>query len=226
MNPSVYGIDCSFDELTAAEARNLYDAGVRVFIQALLAIDHTGAVKPAARVNNLQVAHAAGFAIAGYIPIAPQRPGASYVNYAREGIPDGLWALLRRSPIDVELPGLTELQVLEALARAHDLEKPMDVYTNYNTWVNVLGNPQRPAGVGLWNALWDDHPDFDFPRLHYGGWQESEVWGEQWSGGHYIAGQLADRNQFRPEAFGLHQPGPDLKQVAQLLRQVAQELEK
>ena len=201
----VYGVDSSYDELTATEARRLKDNGVQVYAQCLW----TAAEQPEPRVRSLRNALNAGIPkLVGYISINRHHDGAWHVDRGREGVPDDIWNSLARVPIDVELSGLTLAHVNQALDRAAALGKPKDVYTNYNTWVNTLGNPTRPEGVGLWNAIWDDNPDFDFPRLRFGGWQDGEVWGEQWSGGTNVFGQFADRNQFRASALGLHVDSP------------------
>jgi len=199
----VFGVDASFDELTLDEARRLRAAGVRAFAQCLW----TGAVRPEPRIRSLLNAQEAGLALIGYISVSPSRPGREHVDIGRGGVPDDLWAALVKTPIDVELEGLHYgRHVLEALDRAAELGKPRDVYTAFFAWHGFLGNPTRPAGVGLWNAFWDQHPDLDFPSLRFGGWQDDEVWGEQWSGGVLLEGQLVDRNQFRAAALGI---GPE-----------------
>lgn len=202
----VFGVDASFDELTLDEAHRLKAAGVQVYAQCLW----TGAVQPATRVISLRNAWLAGLVLVGYISVSSGRSGASHVNMGRSGVPQDLWDALVKVPIDVELEQLHfEVHVLEALNRAAELGKARDVYTSFNAWVNLLGNPTRPDGVGLWNAFWDQDPDLDFPRLPYGGWSVEEVWGEQWSGGTHVEGQFVDRNTFRAAAFGLVPPAPE-----------------
>ena len=197
----VYGIDSSYDELTLDEARTLKVAGVQVFAQCLW----TGIEAPGARLRSLMHAQDAGLATIGYISVSNNgRAGVWHVDSARMGIPDVVWNRLVKVPVDVELTHLSfDTHVKSALDRVAALGKPCDVYTSYHAWVDLLGNPPRPMGVGLWNAIWDLHPDFDFPTLRYGGWQDNEVWGEQWSGGTQVHGQFADRNQFRADAVGI-----------------------
>lgn len=191
----VYGVDCSFDPLSESEAQALKGAGVQVFAQCLW----TGNQQPEPRVTNLRVASWAGFVLIGYISISTGRPGWQHVDAARQGVPEDIWNQLVKAPIDVELEGLTHADVISAHDRISSYGKSWDVYTNYNTWVNVLGNPTRRQGTGLWNAYWNEHPDFNFPSLPFGGFNPlTEVWGEQWSGGVTLpGGQFADRNQFR-----------------------------
>ena len=192
------GVDSSFDELTLEEAQRLRDAGVKVFAQCLW----TGNQQPPPRIISLRNAQQVDMILIGNISVSPSRNGIEHVDAARAGIPDDLWEALAKTPIDVELPNLQYVNhVVAAWERSLQLGKPRDTYTSFNAWVNLLQNPIRPPGVGLWNALWDLHPDFDFPTLRYGGWQDNEVWGEQWSGGTLIEGQFADRNQFLLEAL-------------------------
>lgn len=202
----VFGLDSSYDVLTPTKARRLKNSGVQVYAQALW----TGREQPASRIISLRNALDAGIPkLIGYISVSNNgRDGAWHVDQARAGVPDDIWNALVKVPVDVELAGLTlNTHVIPALNRVAALGKPKDVYTNYNTWVSILGNPRRPDGVGLWNAFWDGASDFDFPRLRFGGWQDGEVWGEQWSGGTNVEGQFADRNQFRSSALGIaHQP--------------------
>lgn len=207
MSHWIYAVDSSFDELTLDEAKKLKAAGVQTYAQCLW----TGREQPATRVISLRNAILAGIPkVIGYISVSNNgHDGAWHVDQGRAGVPDDIWNALVKVPIDVELTGLTmATHVLPALRRIAELGKPRDIYTNYNTWVSVLGNPTRPAGVGLWNAIWDLNPDFDFPTLRFGGWQDGEVWGEQWSGGTNVQGQFADRNQFRAEAVGIAHPQP------------------
>lgn len=205
MSHWVYGIDLSYDEISDADVARLKAAGVRVAVQCLW----TGREQPGPRVTNLRrLKNAGGIALAGYISVTPHRDGAWHVDQGRAGVPDDIWAALKRVPVDVELPGLTADTVRRAVERVRALGKPRDIYTNWNTWVNVLGNPRTFTDCGLWNANWDGAPDFDFPRLPFGGWRPEQVWGEQWSGGTNVSGVFADRNQFRAEAFGIDVPAP------------------
>lgn len=202
MSHWVYGVDSSFDELTPAEAHRLKVNGIEVYAQCLW----TGREQPGPRVTSLRNALTAGIPkLIGYISVSNNgQGGAWHINQGRAGVPDDIWNALVKVPVDVELAGLTlQTHVVPALDRVVWLGKPRDIYTNWDTWVNVLGNPLRPAGVGLWNAFWDDEEDVDYPSLRFGGWQDAEVWGEQWSGGMHIQGQFADRNQFRAEALGI-----------------------
>ena len=200
----LFGIDSSFDELTADEAAALKAAGVQVYFQCLW----TGTQQPASRVVSLRNAQHAGLILGGYISITREGSGADHVERGSAGIPSDLWAQLVKVPVDVELPGIRPERVDEALEALAFLGKPKDVYTSFNAWVNYVGNAPRPAGVGLWNAYWDGATDFDYPSLRFGNWQDHEVWGEQFSGGTHVAGQYCDLNVFRSEAFAPAPPPP------------------
>lgn len=206
MQDWVFGVDASFDELSYAEAVALKNVGVKVFAQCLW----TGNRQPPTRIINLRNAMQAGIPrLVGYISVSTGMAGNAHVDAGHEGVPQDIWDALFKVPIDVELPDLNyTTHVLTAWSRIVHWRKPEDAYTNYNTWVNVLGNPTRPQGVGLWNAYWDEHPDFDFPALPFGGWNPLEVWGEQWSGDFNHGGFEVDRNQFDAVAFELVAPPP------------------
>jgi hypothetical protein len=202
----VFGVDSSYDPLTEEEAQQLKDAGVSVYVQALSALPGTGLEQPANRVISLRNAWSVGLSIAGYSLLGrlPRTP-KSYMDFARGGVPDDLWQALLFNAVDVETGGIGVDQVASALARVSELlpGKPPVVYTSYNMWSNVMGDPKRPDGAFLWNAVWDANPNFTFPTLRYGGWQDDEVLGEQWSGGTNLLGQQVDRDQFRAEALGI-----------------------
>ncbi len=183
------GIDCSYDSLTEQEADDLWDAGIRVFGQCLW----TGAEQPPVRVTNLRVAQQRGFLLVGYSSITASHPGDWHMRAGRSGVPDDLWNALVKVPVDVELPGLTVAMVEDALTQQQAFGKPRDVYTSYNCWFNMMGNPQKPADCGLWDANWDNVADLFMVR-HYGGWMT--CWGKQYRGGSYVAGQYADSNVF------------------------------
>jgi len=218
----VYGVDASFGLLTEERANFMKLAGAKGYAQCLW----TGREQPANRVANLRIALNTGLKIIGYISVSNNgHDGAWHVAQARAGIPNDIWAALVKVPVDVELTGLDfayhivraldavaalPIEQPDVLGRAH---KPKDIYTSYNAWVNYMGNPTRPAGTGLWNAVWDENPDFDFPTLRFGGWQDDEVWGEQWNGGTNIDGIDVDRDQFRASALGIVDPAPPVTDV-------------
>ena len=187
-------VDSSFDQLTAVEAACLREKSWPVYWQCLW----TAIEQPAPRVLSLRTAKDAGLLIAGYISLNQDGPGGAHVDRARDGIPDDLWADLDFVAVDVELRGINISQVMSAVRRVEELGQKPTIYTSWNAWTNYLAEgPSRvPADedIPLCNAIWDDHPDFDFPTLRFGGWRDDQVFMEQWSGGSYVCGQFVDRN--------------------------------
>lgn len=187
-------VDASYDPLTAAEAACLKESGWPVFWQCLW----TGRERPAVAISNLRVAFQAGLRIGAYISLTSQGSGSGHVDVARLGVPDDLWYKLDFVAVDVELPGILLGEVLNAVTRVRHLGRIPMLYTSYNAWLNYVtpGNSSAVAdrSIPLINALWDEHPDFDFPALPYGGWNDVDVFMEQWSGGTTVCGQFVDRN--------------------------------
>jgi hypothetical protein len=199
----VYGIDISYQQLDDAKCNLLELAGVRSCGQCVW----TGAEQPAPRVTNLRLLKDRLQTGRGkimpyaYASITSSRTGIAHMASARAGFPDDLFAFMPKWVVDVELPGITILQVRQAVDQVAAWGKPRDVYTSYNAWVNYLGNPMTFQDTGLWNAYWDGDPDFDYPSRPFGRWRE--VWAEQWSGGTNVQGVFADRDQVRADALGV-----------------------
>lgn len=187
-------VDASFDELTLSEAECLKAQSWPVYWQCLW----TGTEQPPARILSLRTAEQAGLRLAGYISLNSNPPGAWHIQQGRDGVPDDLWEKLDFVAIDVELPDIHVDEIRGAIIWLEALGKKVTLYTSYNAWMNYVipGNSTEPAdrGIPLINALWDDHPDFDFPTLRYGGWRDEQVFMEQWSGGTHVCGQFVDRN--------------------------------
>jgi hypothetical protein len=219
-------VDSSYDLLTRAEARCLKDNGWPLFVQCLLALPRTGPQQPQYRIRSLRNAQQKHLATAAYIVIGSTMPGATYVNLARQGVPDDLWAALKFVAIDVEVPGIMAGAVHDAVVRVQAMGKLAVIYANYNTWVNYI-RPKNSdllarVGVPLWNAFWDGQPDVDFASLPFGGWTPEQVALEQWSGGTHICGQFVDRNTIvHPELIGFgggdHMPTEEYNELKQRL---------
>lgn len=213
-NGFVFAVDSSYDLLTEAEAYQLKEEGVGLYIQALTAFPYSGLHQPANRVVSLRNAHSAGLAIAAYALVGDLGyDGRSSMDFARAGVPDDLWDSLLFVAVDIETSGYSSYEVGQALIRLDELGKPPVIYTNCGTWYDKLGNPPKPPGALLWHAYWDDRPDFDFGNRpfwcqDFGGFQPGEVIGEQWSGGTLVAGQSVDRNIFRYEILPQPEPQP------------------
>ena len=189
-------VDSSFDELTHAEAQCLKEQSWPIYWQCLW----TGATAPRPRVTSLRVAEAEGLLTGAYISLNASQSGVWHVDQGRSGVPDDIWEKLDFVSVDVELRGIRIEEILEAIDRLEELGKDgkVTVYTSYNAWTNYVipGNSRliSALGIPLNNALWDQHPDFDFPFLRFGGWRDDQVFSEQWSGGSMVCGQFVDRN--------------------------------
>lgn len=194
-----WGIDTSYDHVTLDEARRLFNAGVRVAFQCLW----TGIERPDPCVNNLHSYKAAGLITCGYLSVSPGRSGLQHVIEGYDNLPVDIKApgYLRYVAVDVELPNLSFVEhVLQALGAMQGRGFEPLVYTSYNAWKNLLGDPTPPAGTLLWNAFWDNDADFDFERYPYGHDQFVLV-GEQFTGGEDVEGVFADRSLFLAPYF-------------------------
>lgn len=187
----VAGLDMSYDILMPAKAKALWDAGYRVFAQCLW----TGIERPLVRLGNLRAAADQGFILIGYISITT-RGGASDVVAARDGVPDDLWARLSLTPIDVELPGISDDTVRAAVEITVDLGKRRCIYTSYNHWIGRQRNSTAFMDCLLWDASWDGDPAASFLRRSYGGWTPEQVVGKQYTGGEYVSNVFADKDVF------------------------------
>lgn len=185
-------VDASYDQLTVTEAQCLNRSSWPLYVQCLW----TAIEQPPARVESLRTAKNAGLDIAGYISLNNSGSGANHVMSGKAGVPDDLWDAMEFVAVDVELRGITEQQILRAVEAVESLGQKVVIYTSWNAWNNLVapGNPTSLKHIPLWNALWDRNPDFDFPTLRYGGWVDSMVFMEQWSGGTDVCGQFVDRN--------------------------------
>jgi hypothetical protein len=130
--------------------------------------------------------------------------GVWHMERGREHVPDDLWEKMIFVAPDVELPDIREGEILAAAIWVEDHHDGLvPIYTNYNSWTTKI-IPRNSSllsrkGFLLWNALWDGAPDVDYPSLRFGGWEDDQVVGEQWSGGTYVGGQFVDRNTFKRE---------------------------
>lgn len=194
-----FAIDASYSEATTQKLNALKARGVKLFIQCLW----TAAEQPAIRVNNLRAASDVNLPIAGYISLNQYQLGSWHMVKGRVGVPDDLWDKLQFVAIDIELSGISALQVADAVEWVRARGKRPIIYTSYNAWTTLLvpGNSTliSQMGVPLWNAYWDVNPDIDFPTLRYGGWKDEDVWIEQWSGGVDMELLHVDRNTFVEE---------------------------
>ncbi len=192
-----WGIDSSYDTLTHAKVDALLadGEGIKVFAQCLW----TGAGQPGPAQDNIRLAASRGLWVLGYISLAPGHPGNWHVAQALAVTAPDVVALLSLLPIDFELQGVTLDDILAGLQRLHatpGLEQiPPVIYTNYNSWVAYLNNPNWPSGIGRWDAGWDGNP-FN-ATLMYGNMPPELLMGMQYTGGEDVDGQFADRDLFK-----------------------------
>lgn len=202
---TMWGIDSSYDLLTSDEAKRLKDAGVEVYAQCLW----TGSEAPSTREQSIANALSAGLLGVGYISVAPGLSGEMHVKAATRNFSNTLWQGLTHCALDVELPGLLyESHVKSGLDALAAVGTPRLVYTNYNTWVSVLGNPPWPEGTMMWDASWGKDPAGGFLPRSYGGVPLEQVIGLQFTGGEDVLGQYADRDLFKRSAFTPVVPPP------------------
>lgn len=218
----VSAVDSSYDELTEDEARRLKAAGVELYIQALTALPFGGLEQPQSRVISLRNATYAGMKIAGYALIGGNLNVVSSMNFARSGLPLDLQAALEFCAIDVEVSGITAQDVEDAASyvRAWLPGKPVVVYTSYNAWVNLVGNPPKPEGSKLWDASWGV-PQGTLRRA-YGGWTQADLLLHQYSGETWLEGQHVDRNVWlMPDAQPAPPAGTQLDRIEETVNRIA-----
>jgi hypothetical protein len=203
----VEAVDSSYDTLTEDRAHALKAAGIELYIQALSALPPTGLHQPPSRVISLRNATYAGLKIAGYALITGETHVGDQLLMAYSGMPSDIWDRLEFVAIDVEVGGISVNEVADACRfMAGWLPgKPSVIYTSYNQWVNVMGNPPHPANALLWNASWGTSPGSFKP---YGGWIRDDLLLHQYSGNTTLHGQTVDRNVWWVLDAPTPQPGP------------------
>ncbi len=185
-------IDVSFATLTAQKARRLRrQHGIELFVQDLW----TGGAPLANAQRNLELAGNAGIELAAYIALAGAGSGARHVDNGKAQVTDEMWKKLHFVAVDVELDGIPNRAVQEAVDRVTEMGQRPVIYTSWNAWVNKQGNPTAFRSLPLWNASWDARPAIDFRRT-YGGWARSNVIGKQHTGDTQLDGVTVDLNTF------------------------------
>lgn len=199
-----WGVDTSYDSVTLDEARRLFNAGVRVAFQCIW----TGNERPGPAVANIKSYHDAGLITCGYLSVSPGLSGLAHVIQGYDTLPQDTKGFLNDVAIDVELTGLKyDFHVRPAIEAMAAKGYRRMAYTSYNAWKNLLGDPTPPQGTLLWNAFWDNDPDFDFASYPYGGGAFVLI-GEQFTGGEDVEGVFADRSLFADWAFPVPTPEP------------------
>lgn len=199
MTTALLGVDASYDDISADDATRLYAAGIRIFCQCLW----TGGAQPAPRVTNLRNAINAKLIPVGYISVTGNNTGAWHTSMGRNGVPDDIWNALALVPIDVELTGIPNATIRDAINSIFNLKGTKCVYTAYFAWHGYQGNTSDFTDCLLWNANWrgiaPDPVGQFFSELPFGGWKIHQVVGEQWSGGYNLEACYVDRDVFSKE---------------------------
>jgi len=163
------GVDGSFHRLTSDQAQRLRAAGIEVWVQCLW----TAAATPGPAQSNLYVALGpakdAGLITAGYISVNGSHDGAWHVERGRAAVDQATWDALAFVAVDVELQGIPNTVIRQAIEALKAKGAKPVIYTSYHAWVDFQGNPQDFTDVPLWYAHWDGKPEIDW-RLPFGGW--------------------------------------------------------
>lgn len=148
---------------------------------------------------DLRDARELGLSTSTYI-VVNNRPGASSVQEGRAAC-GAEWQFLDSIFIDVEVAGVTEAILSDALAEAdrllpHLALTKIGIYTGkwfWDFWSLSVGHAiLQYAGRPLWAALYNGR--FDLAFDHYGGW--TECVGHQYAGSTTAYGTTVDFNAF------------------------------
>lgn len=191
------GLDLSFSATSRAWWADRRAEGFRVMSQCLW----TGGVIPQVAHENLSNAKAERFIITGYTN-TKLAGGDVAIAKAKEAARD-LWGSLYQVQVDVEIPGVREVDIYNAVVPLEGMGKRPCIYSANWFWKGVLGNPTWPwlKSYPLWNAYYDDDPDYDFWRAPYGPWDMGDLIGEQYTGTTRLAGVDVDLNEFKDSFF-------------------------
>ena len=146
-------LDISYHVLTDAQAERLKAAGWRGIMCCLW----TAREVPRPTLDNLRIAYAHGLMVGGYISVNGSMPGVWHVENGQAAAGD-MWDKLVHVPIDVELQGIPNATIREALEKAASLGKARAIYTSESCWRENQGNSLDFADCLLWNALWTGQP--------------------------------------------------------------------
>lgn len=217
------GLDVSFSRISKEWAVRRVTEGYRVFVACLW----TGGYKSkpgivAVAEANLRDARDAGMITAGYLNTNPWFDAAVSLNEAK--IAAGAeWDRLGIVFNDVEIPGVTEVQIKSHCEAITGAGKRPAIYSASWFWSGKLGNPKWDwlRAYKVWNAYYDGDPDIDFNKAPWGPWTSADVIGEQY-GGTDIEGVTIDWNVF-DEAFFTPQPEEDDMPTLDEIRAVIRE---
>ena len=146
--------------------------------------------------STLQAARQAGLLTATYI-VLNARSGQETIQVGLAACGKQEVPLLGFVALDIELRGVTEKIITDALAeiRAHNL-RPI-IYTGAWFWKGRLGNPDWACGTPLWTSSYNGQRTLDDPALPYGPWKTCV--GHQYVGSDSSLGFSADLSVFSLE---------------------------
>jgi hypothetical protein len=148
----------------------------------------------------------AGFTHAATYTAINSRHGRESVERAQSFIGNE-WDNLAFIGIDVELPTNSDI-VNDAIVAARAMGVEPFVYTAHWAWHQFMQNRKEFGNVPLWNAFYDNNPDFDFPNYPFGAWTLAGVAGEQYTNTTHVDGLGFDFNQFHDAAIVPPPPPP------------------
>ena len=131
-----------------------------------------------------------------YAAINGSLPDAGWHIQKSKEIVGSEWGSLSCVSVDVEIDNIEEHHIQQALDRVEYYDSRPLVYSAYWFWSQYLSHVTSFARYPLWNAYYDDHPDIDFAKLPYGGWDISMVVGEQYTNTTPYMGMQVDFNFF------------------------------
>lgn len=213
--PTVRGVDLSVYQ--GAVGRRSWVAMARDGVEVAVVGSWHGLRSNPHAPSNLLEARMADLTVATYMAINDSRSGRAHVEAGRAACANQ-WRGLRFAAIDVEVRGVTEEILDDALAAVEELGGRPAIYTGrwfWNWWALALGHLpglDRPRGVcryatyPLWTALYDGRPTLDVPL--YGGWQRAV--GHQYAGTTPAYGTHVDLNVFDAEWVEGWWPSPPL----------------
>lgn len=148
----------------------------------------------------------AGFVHAATYTAINTLPGRIAVEKAQAHVGNE-WDNLAFIGIDVEL-NTTPAIIADACATAQQMGVRPVVYTAHWAWHQFMQNRQDSFGCALWNAFYDNNPDFDFANYPFGTWTLADVAGEQYTNTTHVDGLGFDFNQFRDDFIVVPPPPP------------------
>lgn len=177
---------------------------------------HGGSRHTAAR-QSLANGRDAGFIYSGTYTALNTLPGSFSIEWAQQVVGPTEWDKLSFIALDVELQTTPDI-VYGAIETAKAMGVRPIIYSARWAWERFMANTREFAQYPLWNAFYDSDPDVDFLRNPFGGWQLSELVGEQYTNTTNIDGFGFDFNFFTDDKVLQMSPAPDIPPLVQLAK--------